>query len=65
MSGMMWLTIALLLITIAGLVLRQIQVTSELMRRVEHVDTQINNGIAARTLRIEQKLDRLTERAPP
>ena len=61
MSGMMWLTIAILLATIAGLILKQIQVTADLARRVEHVDTQINNGLAARTARIELKIDQLAK----
>ena len=48
MSGMMWLTIVLILLTILGFL-------GTLLRKVTKIDTQINNGIADRLERVEER----------
>ena len=48
MSGMMWLTIVLILLTILGFL-------GTLLRKVTKIDTQINNGIAERLERVEER----------
>ena len=48
MSGMMWLTIALMLLTVLGGVLA-------LIRRVSYMEQQLGNGLSSRLERVEER----------
>ena len=48
MSGMMWLTIIMILLTV-------LSVLGTLLRKVTRIDTQINNGFEDRLERVEER----------